>query len=152
MFNNLFSLKLKKSTGIISANSEIDKTAKISKNVQVDSYSKINHDTIIFENVIVGSNSIIGPNVVIHKNTIIHDNVSISNSVIMEKCEIKSGARIGGSGFGFEEKTKTKIYHSGNVIVKKNSTIGSNTTIDRAVFESTQIGEYSQIDNLIRNI
>ena len=43
------------------------------------------------------------------KIVIIHDNVSISNSIIMENCEIKSGARIGLSGFGFEEKTKKKI-------------------------------------------
>ena len=68
----------------------------------------------------------------------------------MENCEIKSGARIGGSGFGFEEKSKQKIYHSGNVIIKKNTCIGSNTTIDRAVFDSTIIGEYSNIDNLVQ--
>ena len=57
--------------------------------------------------------------------------------LIMEHCIIKSGARIGGTGFGFEMKTKQKIYHSGNVIIGKNSSIGSNTTIDRAVFDST---------------
>ena len=68
----------------------------------------------------------------------------------MESCEIKSGARIGGSGLGFEEKSKQKIYHSGNVIIKKNTCIGSNTTIDRAVFDSTSIGEFSQIDNLVQ--
>ena len=57
----------------------------------------------------------------------------------MENCVIKSGARIGGTGFGFEMKTKQKINHSGNVIIGKNSSIGSNTTIDRAVFDSTII-------------
>ena len=29
-------------------------------------------------------------------------------------------------------------------------TIGSNTTVDRAVLNSTIIGEYSQIDNLVQ--
>ena len=74
-----------------------------------------------------------------------HDNVSISNSIIMEGCVIKSGARIGGTGFGFEMKTKQKINHSGNVVIGKNSSIGSNTTIDRAVFDSTIVGEYSNL-------
>ena len=45
----------------------------------------------------------------IYNNCIIHDNVSISNAKIMENSEIHSGARIGKSGFGFEEKTKEKF-------------------------------------------
>ena len=139
-----------KSNGIISNNSEIDSNCKIHKNVQINSFSKINENSEIFENVYIGSNSNIGPNAIIHKNVIIHDNVSISNCIIMDNCEIKSGARIGGSGFGFEEKSKQKIYHSGNVIIKNNSSIGSNTTIDRAVFDSTIIGEFSNIDNLVQ--
>ena len=102
------------------------------------------------KNVYIGSNCQIGPNVKLHKDVIIHDNVSISNAIIMENCEIKSGARIGGSGFGFEEKSKQKIFHSGNVIIKNNTSIGSNTTIDRAVFDSTIIGKFSNIDNLVQ--
>ena len=47
-------------------------------------------------------------------------------------------------------KKKKKIQHIGNVVIEKNCIIGSNTTIDRAVFESTLIGEYSQIDNLVQ--
>ena len=68
----------------------------------------------------------------------------------MENCIIKSGARIGGSGFGFEMKSKQKIYHNGNVVIGKDSSIGANTTIDRAVFDSTSIGDFSNIDNLVQ--
>ena len=68
----------------------------------------------------------------------------------MENCIIKPGARIGGAGFGFEMKTKQNINHSGNVLIGKNSSIGSNTSIDRAVFDSTSIGEFSNIDNLVQ--
>ena len=110
----------------------------------------IHKDTEIFENVYIGSSSSIGPNVIINKNVVIHDNVTISNSIIMENCVIQSGARIGGTGFGFEMKTKQKIYHNGNVKIGKNSSVGSNTTIDRAVFDSTCIGEFSNIDNLVQ--
>ena len=100
-------------------------------------------------NTLQGDLEAIG-NVVINSNAIIHDNVSISNAVIMENCIIKSGARIGGTGFGFEINTKQKIYHNGNVIIGKNSAIGSNTTIDRAVFDSTIVGDFSNIDNLVQ--
>ncbi len=138
------------SNGIISQNAIIDPKSKIHNNVQINAFSIIGQNCTIDENVYIGSNSSIGPNVIINKNVIIHDNVSISNSVIMDNCTIKSGARIGGTGFGFEMKTKKKIHHSGNVIIGKNTSIGSNTTIDRAVFDSTTIGEFSNIDNLVQ--
>ncbi len=148
--SNLFSNNKNFSNGIISNNTFIDNKSILHKNIQIDPFSFIGVNTEIMSNVVIYSNVKIGPNVLIHKNCIIHDNVSISNSIIMDNCEIKSGARIGGDGFGFEEKSKQKIFHNGNVIIKNNSTIGSNTTIDRAVFDSTIIGEYSQIDNLVQ--
>ena len=148
--SNLFNDEFIQSNGIISSNTSIDSNSKIKKNVQVNPFTIIFHNTEIKEATYIGSNSSIGPNVIINKNVIIHDNVSISNAIIMENCIIKSGARIGGTGFGFEMKTKQQINHSGNVLIGKNSSIGSNTTIDRAVFDSTSIGEFSNIDNLVQ--
>ncbi len=148
--SNLFNDENLKSNGIISNNTSIDPETKIQKNVQINPFTIIFKNTEIKEDTYIGSNSCIGPNTIINKNVTIHDNVSISNAIIMENSIIKSGARIGGSGFGFEMKTKQKIAHSGNVLIGKNSSIGSNTTIDRAVFDSTIIGEFSNIDNLVQ--
>ena len=148
--SNLFNDEVIKSNGIISKNTSIDLKSKIEKNVQINSFTKIYHNTEIKEDTYIGSNTSIGPNVIINKNVVIHDNVSISNAIIMENCIIKPGARIGGAGFGFEMKTKQNINHSGNVVIGKNSSIGSNTSIDRAVFDSTSIGEFSNIDNLVQ--
>ena len=148
--SNLFNDEIFVSNGVISNNTSIASNSKIEKNVQINPFSTILDNTEIKEETYIGSNSSIGPNVIIDKNVVIHDNVSISNSIIMENCIIKSGARIGGTGFGFEMKTKQKINHSGNVVIGKNSSIGSNTTIDRAVFDSTSVGEFSNIDNLVQ--
>ena len=150
IISNLFSDENLKSNGIISNNTSIDPKTKILNNVQINPFTNIFQNTEIKEDTYIGSNSCIGPNTIINKNVIIHDNVTISNSIIMENSIIKSGARIGGTGFGFEMKTKQKISHNGNVIIGKNSSIGSNTTIDRAVFDSTIIGEFSNIDNLVQ--
>ncbi len=139
-----------KSNGILSENAIVNSQSNLHKNIQINPFCVVHEDTEIFENVYIGPNSSIGPNVIINKNVVIHDNVTISNSIIMENCVIQSGARIGGTGFGFEMKTKQKINHTGNVIIGKNSSIGSNTTIDRAVFDSTIIGEFSNIDNLVQ--
>ena len=150
IISNLFEDQNLVSNGVISEKSTINSKSKIKNNVQINAFTAVNENTNIGENVYIGSSSSVGPNVIINKNVIISDNVSISNAIIMENCVIKSGARIGGAGFGFEMKTKTKINHTGNVIIGKNSSIGSNTTIDRAVFDSTLIGEFSNIDNLVQ--
>ena len=150
LISNLQSEDSFKSNGILSKNAIVNSQSNLHKNVQINPFCVIHEDTEIFENVYIGSSSNIGPNVIINKNVVIHDNVTISNSIIMENCVIQSGARIGGTGFGFEMKTKQKINHTGNVIIGKNSSIGSNTTVDRAVFDSTIIGEFSNIDNLVQ--
>ena len=150
LISNLQSEDSFKSNGILSKNAIVNSQSNLHKNVQINPFCVINEETEIFENVYIGPSSSIGPNVIINKNVVIHDNVTISNSIIMENCVIQSGARIGGTGFGFEMKTKQKINHTGNVIIGKNSSIGSNTTIDRAVFDSTIIGEFSNIDNLVQ--
>ena len=150
VITNLFNNEVLKSNGIISNNSYINSKSKIHKNIQINPFSSIYENTEVFDDVYIGSNCNIGPNVVINKNVTIHDNVTISNSIIMSNSVIKSGARIGGTGFGFEIETKQKIFHSGNVIIGKNSSIGSNTTIDRAVFDSTTVGNFSNIDNLVQ--
>ena len=150
LISNIFNNESFKSNGTLSKLSEISPKSKIHQNVQINSFTTVSDNTEIYENVYIGSNSSIGPNVKLHKNVVIHDNVTISNTIIMENCEIKSGAQIGGTGFGFEEKSKQKINHTGNVLIKKNTSIGSNTTIDRAVFDSTIVGSFSNIDNLVQ--
>ncbi len=150
LITNVFNEEIYKSNGVISKNSIVNSKSKIHNNVQINDFSLINENTEIFENTYIGSNSNIGPNVVIKNNVVIHDNVSISNATIMDNCIIQSGARIGGTGFGFEMQTKQKIFHRGDVLIGKDTSIGSNTTIDRAVFDTTTIGEFSNIDNLVQ--
>ena len=150
LISNLQSDDTFKSNGIISKNAIVSSQSNLHKNVQINPFCVIREETEIFENVYIGASSSIGPNVIINKNVVIHDNVTISNSIIMENSVIQSGARIGGTGFGFEMKTKQKINHTGNVIIGKNSSIGSNSTIDRAVFDSTIVGDFSNIDNLVQ--
>ena len=138
------------SNGIVSKNSYIHDNVKINNNVQIDDFTNIYANTIINNNVIIESNCSIGPNVSIAGNVQIKSNSSISNCIIGENTIIKSGAVIGSEGFGFDLKSKKRIRHLGNVIIGKYCYIGSNTTIDRAVLDSTVISDYSNLDNLIQ--
>jgi len=149
LVSNLFKDK-KISNGKISNFSSINDNIKLGKNVQIDSFVNIKDNCIIKKNVIIESNCSIGPNVTINENTIIKSNSILENCIIGTNCIIKSGAIIGGAGFGFDPNSKVRIHHSGNVVIGNNCNIGSNTTIDRAVFDSTIISDNSFIDNLVQ--
>lgn len=149
LVTNLFKKKYL-SSGIISNYSSIDKNTKLYKNVQIDSFVTIKDNTIIHPNVIIESHCTIGPNVIIYDDSIIKSNSVIKFTSIGSNCIIKEGAIIGGTGFGFHPISKDRIQHFGDVIIKNNCNIGSNTTIDRAVFESTIISNNCFIDNLVQ--
>ncbi len=149
ILSNLF-ISNNKSNGKISTETVIDKSSILENNIQIDPFVIIRENCKINENVLIESNCQIGPNVTIGENTIIESNSIIKECVLGSNCIVKSGAVIGGTGFGFDPKSKTRINHIGNVIIKNNCNIGSNTTIDRAVFDSTIISENSFIDNLVQ--
>ena len=149
ILSNLFSFK-NKSNGVISKYSSIHNNSSLKRTVQIDRFVDVLENCIIDDNVIIGSNCTIGPNVVIGANSIINSNSVLQDCIIGSNCIIKSGAVIGGAGFGFDPKSKVTINHSGNVLIGDNSKIGSHTTIDRAVFDSTIISKNSYIDNLVQ--
>ena len=149
ILSNLFSLHIT-SNGIISDYSSIDDTSVIKKNIQIDPFVDIQGNCKIDDNVVIQSNCNIGPNVVIGSNSIIYSNSNLQDCIIGSDCVIKSGAIIGGTGFGFDPNSKVKINHIGNVVIGDNCNIGSHTTIDRAVFDSTIISKNSYIDNLVQ--
>lgn len=149
ILSNLFSFR-NLSNVKISKLSSISNSSNISDKVQIDPFVVVTENCKINKDVIIESNCKIGPNVIIGENSVINSNVNLQDCIIGSNCLIKTGAVIGGTGFGFDPKSKIRINHIGNVIIGDNCNIGSNTTIDRAVFESTIISENCFIDNLVQ--
>ena len=137
------------SNGIIEINSNINSNAIIGKNVQIGSFTTIKDNTTIEDGVIIYDNCVIGPNVSISKNSIIYSHNKISNCDIGNESLIQSGCIIGDRGFGFTPDEKIELIHNGNVIIGNNVQIGSNCTIDKALFDSTIICDNVRIDNLV---
>ena len=114
----------------------------LSSGAEIGAGTQIAQQVFIGENVKIGENCIIKPGVKIY-----HD------SVIENNCTIHSGVVIGSDGFGFAPQSdgsyKT-IPQLGNVLIKKNVSIGANSTIDRATMGSTVIEEGVKLDNLVQ--
>ncbi len=121
--------------------------------------TRIHAGAVIMDGATIGDGSEIGPNAVIYDDAIIGENCQIRGNVtIAERCIIGSnviihpGTVIGSDGYGYEfsQGKHVKIDQVGIVVIGDDVEIGSNTTIDRARFGKTVIGEGTKIDNLVQ--
>lgn len=118
---------------------EISETAILGKNVRIG------------ENVTIGDYCRVGDNVIIGNDTNIEAHVVIHNNVeIGERCFVKSGAIIGGEGYGYSKRDNIyhRIRHYGSVVIGDDVDIGSNTCVDRGTIDDTVIENGVKIDNL----
>lgn len=132
--------------------------AKIGNEFFVEKYDTTIHPTAIINpkakignNVHVGAYSIIG-DAVIGDNSVIDSNVRIYDSVVLGKgCYIKSGAILGGAGFGYERDENGNLFRFpqiGSLIIGDYVEVGANTCIDRGALSDTIIGNHTKINNL----
>lgn len=122
---------------------------------------RVGHGAIIEAGVCIGDGSDIGAGCFIGKSAIIGQNCKLYPRVVVrERCilgnkvVIQPGAVIGSDGFGFLLNNETGRYETvdqvGIVEIGDCVDIGANTTIDRARFGRTIIGEGTKIDNLVQ--
>lgn len=107
----------------------------------------IGDGTEIFPNAVVGEQVQIGRDCRIMANVTIREGCRIGDRVVLQP-----GAVIGSDGYGYEFSNgrHVKIEQVGIVEIGDDVEIGSNTTIDRARFGRTVIGEGTKIDNLVQ--
>ena len=105
----------------------------------------------IGKNTILGSNTIIEHDVVIGENCTIGSHTTIKNSIIGNNVVIQDGCKIGLKGFGFIplKGKNLRFPHIGKVILKDNSELGANCTIDRGSIGDSVIGKNTFLDNQV---
>jgi len=141
--------------------SDIHPTAVIHETATIGEGSKIGAGCYIGKDVVLGAAVIIYPNVTILDETTIGAHTIIwSGTVIRERTEIgaycifQNNVSIGGDGFGYRPREDgrglIKIPHIGNVVIGNDVEIGANSSVDRAKFSSTIIGDGCKIDNQVQ--
>lgn len=119
--------------------SGIAKTTIFGKNVQIGKNVSIGEYCCIGDNVEIGDNTKIEAHVILHRNV-----------RIGRRCTVKSGAVIGGEGYGYSKRNHKyhKVSHHGSVVIGDDVDIGSNTCIDCGTIDDTVIEDGVKIDNL----
>ncbi|MEO9971179.1 MAG: UDP-3-O-(3-hydroxymyristoyl)glucosamine N-acyltransferase [Hyphomonadaceae bacterium] len=124
--------------------------ARIHPDAQVHPTAIIGDGAAIGPRTEIGAYVCIGAGVQIGYDCMIGSAADIGFALIGNGVEIKSGARLGGAGFGLipSEAGTKNTPHFGRLLVQDNVRIGANSCIDRGVLGDTVIGENSKIDNL----
>lgn len=119
----------------------------IAPHVVVGDGACIGDGTRIGPGTFVGEGSVIGVDCEIAANVSLREGTRLGDRVILH-----SGVVVGGDGYGFEhvDGRHRKIEQLGIVRVDDDVEIGANTTIDRARFGETVIGEGTKIDNQVQ--
>jgi UDP-3-O-[3-hydroxymyristoyl] glucosamine N-acyltransferase len=123
------------------------------ESVYIGAFAYIGENVSLGKNVEIYPQAYIGDNVTIDDDTIIYPGVKIyAGCQVGKRCIIHAGAVVGADGFGFakEGDNYKKIPQLGNVQIEDDVEIGANTTIDRAVMDSTIIRRGVKLDNLIQ--
>lgn len=130
---------------------EIEEPVAIYPNVYIQTGAKIKKGVVLYPGVFVGAFCEIGENTVVYPNAVLYP-----YSKIGKNCIIHAGVVIGADGFGFAQELldegykNVKIHHFGGVLIEDDVEIGANSTVDRAVFGFTVIGEGTKIDNSVQ--
>lgn len=131
----------------------IDPTAQVSPEAYVGPLCNIGAHSVIGPRVNLVAQVFVGQHVTIGEDTTIRPHCTLlDDTEIGKRCFLDPGVVLGSEGFGYE--TEKGIHERspqlGRVVLEDDVDIGANTTVDRARFEETRIGEGTKIDNLVQ--
>ncbi|MBS3904546.1 MAG: UDP-3-O-(3-hydroxymyristoyl)glucosamine N-acyltransferase [Simkania sp.] len=135
-------------TAVIHPDTTIGSDVNIGPYVVIDQGTTIGNRTQIYAHVSIGPGVTIGEECILYPHSLIREGCLLGHRVILQ-----SGAVIGSCGFGYATSPTgkhIKLEQLGIVVIEDDVEIGANTTIDRARFKETRIGQGTKIDNLVQ--
>lgn len=136
----------------------VSPNARIGKDVHVGPFTVIEDGAVIGDRCVIESQCFIGQKSEIGPDSHLYPQVSIRERVrIGARFIAHCGVVLGSDGFGYSIDMLPggipkieKIPQVGTVVIGNDVEIGANTTIDRARFGETKIGNCVKIDNLVQ--
>ncbi len=134
-------------SAVVAATAHVDATAHIGPLCVIEDGVAIGAGSVLQASVFVGHGAKVGAGCWIAPGGTIASYCSLANRV-----RLQPGAVIGSDGFGYElvQGRHVKLPQIGTVVIEDDVEIGSNSTLDRARFSRTVVGEGTKIDNLVQ--
>lgn len=134
-------------TACVGTNVKISATATIGPLCVVEDGVVIGERTHLQAQVFVGRDARIGSDCWLMPGVVVQ-----TECVLQDRVRLHPGAVIGSDGFGYEfaEGRHEKVPQVGTVVLENDVEIGANSSVDRARFSRTVVGEGTKIDNLVQ--
>ncbi len=137
----------------------VHETASVARGAFVPASAEIGPFAVVEQGARVGERTILGAHVVVGRGCRVGDDTHLYPRVVLypgvtvgARCDIHVGVVIGSPGFGVEmgPEGPVEFMQRGTVTLGDEVRVGANTTIDRATFGATRLGDGVQIDNLVQ--
>ncbi len=137
----------------------IHATAWVAPGARVAASATVGPLCVVEEGAVVGERSHLQAQVFVGRGAAIGDDCWLMPGVILAaECVLKNRVRlqpgvvVGSDGFGYEfvAGRHERTPQIGHVLVEDDVEIGANSTLDRARFSRTVVGEGTKIDNLVQ--
>lgn len=137
----------------------IHPSAVIASSAKISPQATVGPLCVVEDGAVVGAGSVLQASVFVGRDASIGEQCWIQpGCIITVGCELRNRVRlqpgvvIGSDGFGYEfvAGRHEKVPQVGVVIVEDDVEIGANSTLDRARFSRTVVGEGTKIDNLVQ--
>jgi UDP-3-O-[3-hydroxymyristoyl] glucosamine N-acyltransferase len=135
-------------------------SAQVGRDVVIGEGSSVGPLVAIGDGCRIGTGVVIGPGSVLLDGVVIGDRAVLHPRVVVypkteigADCELLAGAVVGAPGFGHARDAEGRVVrvpHLGRVVLGQSVEIGANSTVDRATFGVTRIGDRTKIDNLVQ--
>jgi UDP-3-O-[3-hydroxymyristoyl] glucosamine N-acyltransferase len=142
-----------KSAAGVHSSASVHESATLGDNVCVHPNAVVAAGAVLGARTEIGAGAVVGEGAILGKDCIVHANATVAwGSQIGDRVILHSGCVIGADGFGYEfvDGQHQKVEQLGIVELADDVEIGASTTIDRARFGRTRIGEGTKIDNQVQ--
>ena len=134
-------------TAVIDASATIDPAATVGPLCIVEAGAVIGAGSHLQAQVFVGRNARVGANCWLMPSVVVG-----TECILADRVRLHPGVVVGSDGFGYEfvQGRHEKVPQVGIVEIGNDVEIGANSTLDRARFSRTVVGEGTKIDNLVQ--
>ena len=134
-------------SAVVAPTAIVDATAYVGPLCVVEAGARIGAGSVLQGSVYLGRGTSVGAGCFLLPGVVVADGCVLGNRV-----RLQPGVVIGSDGFGYEfvKGRHEKIPQIGIVVIEDDVEIGANSTLDRARFSRTVVGEGTKIDNLVQ--
>jgi UDP-3-O-[3-hydroxymyristoyl] glucosamine N-acyltransferase len=134
-------------SAVVAKGAQVAASATVGPLCVVEADASVGEGAFLQSGVFIGRGSVVGEGSWLMAGVVVQPDCTVGRRV-----RLHPGVVIGADGFGYElvAGRHEKVPQVGTVVIGDDVEIGANTTIDRARFERTSVGEGTKIDNLVQ--